>query len=140
VPSSFFAAAVLIVEAAAVSAELNAQKVLDRTVWIDIGIGRTLATMKPKEIAALKRCKEPTLFFEKSGAGLAETLYAGMTMRTEYPRASLTRRGNNNLILLYGAGNSQPAETLQLTPDGTVLTQQTRGFRPHTLLRCGKSK
>ena len=120
--------------------EPNAQKLLDRTVWIDIGIGRTLATMKPKEIAALKRCKEPTLFFEKSGAGLAETLYAGMTMRTEYPHASLTRNGNGTVVLLYSANSSESAETLQLTPDGTVLTQQTRGFRPHTLLRCGNSK
>ena len=131
----------MLASAATVSAaEPNAQKLLDRTVWIDIGIGRTLATMKPKEIAALKRCKEQTLFFEKSGAGLAETLYSGMTMRTEYPHASLTRDGNSTVILLYGANSSQPAETLQLMRDGTALLQQTRGFRPHTLLRCGSSK
>lgn len=115
----------------------DAQKLLDRTVWIDIGIGRTLASLKPKEIAALKRCKEPTLYFEKSGNGLAETLYAGMTMRTEYPRATIAQQASTTTIVLYTLGSSRPAETLQLMKGGAVLVQQTRGFRPHTLLRCG---
>jgi hypothetical protein len=114
----------------------TANSLLDRTVWVDIGIGQVLATMRPKEIAALKRCKEPTVYFERSGNGLAETLYAGMTMRSEYPRMSLTQDGGTTTILLYNEGSTQPSETLQLMNSGTVLILQTRGFRPHTLLRC----
>ena len=113
-----------------------ANSLLDRTVWVDIGIGRSLATMSPKEIAALKRCKEPTVYFERSANGLAETLYAGMTMRSEYLRMSLTQNGGRATILLYDTGSTQPTETLQLTNSGTVLVQQTRGFRRHTFLRC----
>ena len=113
-----------------------ANSLLDRTVWVDIGIGRSLATMSPKEIAALKRCKEPTIYFERSGNGVAETLYAGMTMRSEYPRMSLKQNVGTIKILLYNAGSTQPSETLQLTNGGTVLVQQTRGFRRHTFLRC----
>jgi hypothetical protein len=115
---------------------LDAQKLLDRTVWIDVGIGRTLASLTAKDIATLKRCKAPTLYFEKSGNGVAETLYPGMTMRTEYPRATTAQQAGKTTIVLYSLGSSQPAETLQLTNGGTVLVQQTRGFRPHTLLRC----
>ncbi|HEY1963211.1 MAG TPA: hypothetical protein VGG69_12385 [Rhizomicrobium sp.] len=103
---------------------------------MDIGIGQALATMKPKEIEALKRCKEPTLFFERSGNGLAETLYAGMTMRTEYPRVTLSRQHSITTIQFYAGGSSQAAETLQLVKDGTVLVVQTRGFRSRTFLRC----
>jgi hypothetical protein len=121
------------------SPEPDARALLDRTVWIDIGIGRTLASLRPKEMAALKRCKEPTLYFEKSGDGLAETLYAGMTMRTEYPRVSVTQNAGTTTILVYAGNDPQPAETLQLTNGGSVLVQQTRGFRPHTLLRCAPS-
>jgi hypothetical protein len=128
------AAAVGITSARA--AETHPQTLLDRTVWIDIGIGRTLATMKPKEMAALKRCKEPTAYFEKMGDGLAETLYAGMSMRTEYPRIAVAPQAGRTNIQLYLAGNSQPGEILQLRNDGTVLVQQTRGFRPHILVRC----
>ena len=118
------------------SSRPDAAALLDRTVWIDIGIGRTLAAMKPTEKAALRRCKEPTMYFEKTDKGVAETFYSGMMMRTEYTRASVTRNPERIVILLFVSNDPKPAETLQLMNRETVLVQQTRGFRPHTLLRC----
>jgi hypothetical protein len=135
----FAVVAILIAIARAFPAEPDAWMLLDRTVWVDIGIGKNPATMSRKAIAALKRCKEPTLYFEKMGKGLAETLYTGMTMRSEYPRMSLTRNVGTIKILLYNAGSTQPTETLQLISDGAVLVQQTRGFRPRIFLRCDAS-
>lgn len=128
--------ALIWIPTAALANSATANSLLDRTVWVDIGIGQVLAAMNPKQIAALKRCNEPTVYFETSGKGLSETLYAGLTMRSEYPRMSLTQNGGTTTILLYNAGSTQPSETLELTNGGTVLVQQTRGFRPRTLLRC----
>jgi hypothetical protein len=117
----------------------DARELLDRTVWVDIGVGRTLSAMKPKEIVTLRRCKEPTLYFEKTEIGLAETFLAGIAIRTEYIHVSLTRTAGKAIVLLYDGNSSKAAEALQLTNDNTVLIQQTRGFRPHTFLRCAAS-
>ena len=51
----------LLVASSAGAAQMDIEHLLHRTVWIDIGIGRTLQSLSAKEVAALKRCKEPSM-------------------------------------------------------------------------------
>ena len=111
-------------------------RLLDGTVWIDVGLGRTLASLTPKQIAELRRCKEPTMAFEKTSAGWVQSFYAGIEMRTVYGSAAFRRDTSVETVLFYATGGTRPAEVLRLTKAGDAMVEQTRGFRPHTFLKC----
>jgi|KBSMisStandDraft_5_1062788.scaffolds.fasta_scaffold333806_2 hypothetical protein len=115
-------------------------RLLDRTVWIDIGPGRKLKTLTPQQIAELRTCKEPTMILQKNGGAWTQSFYAGVEMRTVYSSATLKTEAAGTTILFYSAGHSAPTETLRLTPRGDVLVEQTRGFRPRTFLKCNPPK
>ena len=115
-------------------------RLLDGTVWIDIGLGRSLANLTPKQIAELKRCKEPTMAFEKTGEGWVQSFYAGIEMRTVYASAVLRNRAGGKTVLFYTAGNATPAEVLHFTKAADAMIEQTRGFRPHSFLKCSPLK
>ena|SRR5581483_9492839 len=131
-------AAVLIaaIAAPAPTSEAKLVRLLDRTIWTDIGAGRDLAKLSAKERAELKRCKTPTMGFRKAGDSWEQSFYAGIEMRTVYSSAVLTSSAAGDTILFYMAGERRPVETVRLSPDGDVLIEQTRGFRPHTLIKC----
>jgi hypothetical protein len=109
---------------------------LDRTVWVDIGLGRTLGELSAKEIVSLKACKQASMGFQKTALGLAQTFYAGLALRTEYASARMRPDESGGTVFLFLPGSIRPAETLHLSRDTTVLVQQTPGFRPHTYLKC----
>jgi hypothetical protein len=111
-------------------------RLLDHTVWIDVGPGRSLKTLTPQQTAELQKCKEPTMVLQKSGGAWTQSFYAGLEMRTVYSSATLKKDDAGATVLFYVAGHREPAETLQLTPNGEVLVEQTRGFRPRTFLKC----
>jgi hypothetical protein len=111
-------------------------RLLDRTVWIDIGVGRTAGQLSPKEMAALKLCKEPSMGFETTTGRIVQTFYAGMALRTDYASASMQSDRPGKTIVLFLPGNPHPAETLHLLKDGSMLVQETPGFRPHTFVKC----
>jgi hypothetical protein len=111
-------------------------RLLDRTVWIDIGLGQTLGQLNSREIAALKTCKQPSMGFEITQQAIVQTFYAGVALRTNYASAATQSDRSGTTILLYLRGNSGAAETLHLSEGGAVLVQQTPGFRPHTFLKC----
>lgn len=111
-------------------------RLLDRTVWIDIGLGRTLNALTPKQIAELRKCKEPTMALQESGEVWVQSFYAGIEMRTVYSSATRKVDPTGTTVLFYISGHSGPAETLRIMPGGDILVEQTRGFRPHTFLKC----
>jgi hypothetical protein len=111
-------------------------RLLDRTVWIDVGPGRSLKTLTPQQTAELQKCKQPTMVLQKNGGAWTQSFYAGLEMRTVYSSATLKKDDAGATVLLYNAGHREPAETLQLTPNGEALVEQTRGFRPRTFLKC----
>jgi len=114
----------------------NIAQLLDRTVWVDIGIGRTLQSLSVKEIAQLKRCKEPTMAFEKTESGWNQIFYPGIAMRTTYVSAAAEANGGSTTIRFLSEGRSAPAETVRLLNGNSVLVQETPGFRSHTFLKC----
>jgi len=116
------------------SADLS--HLLDRTIWVDIGVGRDIASLSPQERTTLKRCTEPTMGFRYVGNAWEQSFYAGIETRTAYTSAVVTNRAAGKTIAFYMAGSRAPAETIRLSTDGDVLIEQTPGFRPHTLLRC----
>src|SRR3954452_17809926 len=79
---------------------------LDRTAWIDIGLGRSLASLTPGEIAELRRCKVPTMALEKSGGGWTQSFYAGLEMRTVYSSAVLMSESVGKVVLFYTVGRA----------------------------------
>jgi hypothetical protein len=105
-----------------------------QTVWIDIGLGRDVAMLTPKQIADLRRCKEPTMAFQREEDGWVLSFYSGIEMRTVYASAMLKTELGRKIVLFYTAGRGTPAETLVLHDDAAV--EQTRGFRPRTFLKC----
>src|SRR5690242_15472318 len=111
-------------------------RLLDRTVWIDIGLGRSLAGLTPGEIADLKRCKVPTMAFERSSGAWTQSFYAGLEMQTVYSSAVLRSDSVGTVVLFYTAGRAAPVETLHIAKTGDLLVEQTQGFRPHTFLKC----
>ncbi len=112
------------------------RQLLDRTVWIDIGLGRDLNRLTPKQITDLKRCREPTMAFQLSDGLWTQSFYAGIEMRTVYSSATRKTDLTGTTVLFYIAGHSEPAETLRIARSGDVLVEQTHGFRPHTFLKC----
>ena len=105
-------------------------------MWIDIGIGRTLQSLSPKEIASLERCNEPTMGFERRDGRWVQTFYSGIAMRTEYVSAVAESNAPSISIRFFSEGRSVPAETVRLLNDNKVLVQEAPGFRPHTFLKC----
>jgi len=126
----------LLVASAAAAAPADIVSLLHRTVWIDIGMGRTLESLSPKDIAALKRCKEPTMGFERRSDRWVQTFYAGIAMRTEYVTAAAEVNSGMTTIKFFSEGRSAPAETVRLLDGNNVLVQETPGFRSHTFLKC----
>ncbi|HEY8948545.1 MAG TPA: hypothetical protein VIM56_06645 [Rhizomicrobium sp.] len=108
--------------------------------WIDIGPGRTAAQLKPAEIAELRRCKTWTMYFQPSGDGIMQTFVAGMTMSNNYSKVQVSQLAGETIFILSQKGRSKTHDTLHLSRDGTVLTQVSPPFRPHTYLRCGLTK
>ena len=122
------------------TSEAQLRQLLDRTVWIDIGLGRSLKTLTPKQITDLRKCREPTMALQKSGAAWVQSFYAGIEMRTRYSSANVKTGLAGTTVLFYVSGHPEPAETLRIAPSGDVLMEQTRGFRPHTFLKCAPPK
>lgn len=126
----------LLISSAAADAAPDIAQLLDRTVWIDIGIGRTLPSISPKELVQLKQCKEATMAFQKTDSGWVQTFYPGMTMRTAYVSAIAEANGGITTIRFFSAGRSAPAETVRLLNGNNVLVQEAPGFRAHTFVKC----
>ena len=76
------------------------------------------------------------MVLQKSGRAWTQSFYAGLEMRTVYSSATLKKDDAGATVLFYNASHREPAETLQLTRDGEVLVEKTRGFRPRTFLKC----
>ena len=131
-----------LVTAAAVQNQANSAslarwaRLLDRSVWIDIGLGRKLNALTAKQVLELRKCHEPTMAFQRSGGTWVQSFYAGIEMRTIYASVIAKTDSAGTTVLFYTAGNREPAETLRIAQSGDVLVEQTRGFRPHTFLKC----
>ena len=104
--------------------------------WIDIGPGRSLAQMKPAEIAAVRRCQDWTMYFAPSGEGLTQTFVAGMSMSNSYSQVQVSNLAGETIFILSQRGSSKTHDTLHLSSNGLVLTQISPPFEPHTYLRC----
>jgi hypothetical protein len=118
----------------------NIARLLDRTVWVDIGLGRTLVSISSKQIADLRRCNEPTMSFRKTEAGWVQTFYSGIAMTTTYISAREKQDEAGTTVFLYSLTRRAPAETIHLSKAGDVLAQETPGFRLHTFVKCALSQ
>jgi hypothetical protein len=123
--------------AAPVCAEESAVRSIAYARWVDIGPGRSMAQLKPAEIAALRRCKDWTMYFQPAGDGIAQTFVAGMTMSNTFPKVLVSRVPGETIFVL-AKPNGKTSDTLHLSKDGMVLTQISPPFRPHTYLRCAE--
>ena len=130
------AAFLFVASAARAEGAPDIARLLDRTVWVDIGLGRTLVSISAKQIADLRRCKEPTMSFQKRKAGWVQTFYPGMAMTTTYNSAALAENDTATTISFFTSGKRAPTETVHLSKAADVLVQETPGFRPHTFVRC----
>jgi hypothetical protein len=126
--------------AAPAGAKEDAIKSIAYARWIDIGPGRSVAQLKPAEIAELRRCKTWTMYLQPSGTGVVQTFVAGMTMSNDYSKVQISRLGGETIFILSQKGSSKTTDTLHLSKDGNVLTQMSPPFRPHTYLRCATDK
>lgn len=117
-------------------AQEDAIKSISYARWVDIGPGRTVAQLKPAEIAELRRCKNWTMYFAPSGDGITQTFVAGMTMSNSYSQVQVSLLAGETIFILSQKGSSKTRDTLHLSKDGNVLTQISPPFRPHTYLRC----
>jgi hypothetical protein len=126
----------LLIASTAASMPADVAPLLHRTVWVDIGIGRTLQSLSPKDVAMLKRCREPTMGFETRDGRWVQTFYSGIAMRTEYVRAMAEENSGTTTIRFFSQGRSTPAETVRLLKGNTVLVQEAPGFHPHMFLKC----
>jgi hypothetical protein len=135
-----FALAALVTAAAQVQSAHDSgatlTRLLDRTAWVDIGLGRTLKSMTGAQIAELRKCPQATMILQKSGGAWVQSFYAGLEMRTVYPSAAVKTGLAGTTIQFYTSGYPGPAETLRVAPGGDVLVEQTSGFRPRTFLKC----
>ena len=109
---------------------------LDRTSWVDIGPGRGVAQLRPKEIAELRRCKTWTMYFRWANSVFQQTFVAGMTMSNTFAKVSASSIGGETIFILTPTGHVKPTDTLHLSKDEIELTQFSPPFRPHTYLRC----
>ena len=121
-------------------AQEDAIKSISYARWIDIGPGRTVAQLKPAEIAELRRCKNWTMYFQPSGEGIAQTFVAGMTMSNGFSKVQVSHLAGETIFILSQKGSTRTTDTLHLSKDGNVLTQFSPPFRPHTYLRCDPAK
>ncbi|HEY2034282.1 MAG TPA: hypothetical protein VGH02_11405 [Rhizomicrobium sp.] len=125
--------------AAPVCAQDDAIKTIAYARWIDIGPGRSVAQLKPAEIAEQRRCENWTMYFQPSGEGIAQTFVAGMTMSNAYSKVQVSHLAGETIFILSQKGSSKTMDTLHLSKDGNVLTQISPPFRPHTYLRCAEA-
>jgi hypothetical protein len=107
--------------------------------WIDIGPGRSIAQLKPAEVAELRRCKNWTMYFQPSGEGIVQTFVAGMTMSNTYSKVQVSQLAGETNLILSQKCSGKVTNTLHLSKDGDVLTQVSPPFRPHTFLRCAEA-
>jgi hypothetical protein len=117
-------------------AQNDAIKSITYARWVDIGPGRTVSQLTPAEIAELRRCKTWTMYFQLSGEGIMQTFVAGMTMSNSYSKVQVSKLAGETIFILSQKGSDRTHDTLHLSKDGTVLTQVSPPFRPHTFLRC----
>ena len=122
--------------AAPACAQDDAIKSIVYARWIDIGPGRTIAQLKPGEVAELRRCKNWTMYFQPSGEGIVQSFVAGMTMSNGYSQVQISHLAGETIFILSQKGSNKTHDTLHLSKDGQVLTQMSPPFRPHTYLRC----
>ncbi|MBS0273392.1 MAG: hypothetical protein JSR55_03110 [Proteobacteria bacterium] len=127
-----------IVLAAPACADEDAIRSIAYARWVDIGPGRTVAQLKPAEIAELRRCKDWTMHFQPFGDGITQTFIAGMTMSNSYSRVQVSRLAGETIFILSQKGGSKTRDTLHLSKDGNVLMQISPPFRPHVFLRCAE--
>jgi hypothetical protein len=104
--------------------------------WNDIGVPGSVASLKPAEIAKLRRCDSWTMYFTPSGDGVEQVFVVGMTMGTSFPQVQVSHLEGETTFILFKDGGSKTSDTLHLSKDGQVLTQFSPPFRPHTYLRC----
>jgi hypothetical protein len=126
--------------AAQTQSDQQLTQLLDRTSWIDIGVGRSLGAMTTKQIVALRMCPEPTMAFQLSRGSWMQSFYAGLEMRTVYKSAVVKSDPAGRIVLFYTAGRADPVETLHLSRSGDVLVERTHGFRPRTFLKCNPAR
>ena len=126
--------------AGARAGEPEVVSLLDRTVWVDIGIGRNLASLSAKEVTELKACRTATMAFRKTDAGWEQIFYTGIETRTVYAFARLVKNGAEITIRFFTQGRLAPVETVRLLPRQNALVEETPGFRPHTFLQCNFSR
>lgn len=137
---AFVLALVAAVLSAPAFAEESAIKSIAYARWIDIGPGRTVAQLKPAEIAELRRCKSWTMYFKPSGGGLTQTFVAGMTMSNSYSKVQVSHLAGETIFILSQKGSNKTHDTLHLSKDGATLTQISPPFRPHVFLRCAEPR
>jgi len=122
------------------SAADDAIKSITYVRWVDIGPGRSVAQLKPAEIAEFRRCKNWTMYFTPAGEGITQTFVAGMTMSNSYSRVQVSGLAGETIFILSQAGSQKTQDTLHLSKNGVVLTQISPPFRPHTFLRCAETQ
>lgn len=125
--------------AAPACAQDDAIKSIAYARWIDIGPGRSVAQLKPAEVAELRRCKSWTMYFQPAGDGIVQTFVAGMTMSNSFSKVQVSQVAGETIFILSQKGSSKTTDTLHVSKDGNVLTQVSPPFRPHIYLRCENS-
>jgi hypothetical protein len=118
----------------------SAVALLNHSVWTDIGPGRSYAQLKPAEIARLRKCATPTMYFEHwDGRPFDQVFMTGLGMRNSSGRLDIAQSDDTKIVTLYvDAKSAKPSETLWLTNDATVLTQLIPPASPHVFVRCAK--
>jgi hypothetical protein len=108
--------------------------------WNDIGVPGSIAQLKPAEIARLRRCVTWSMYFTPAGEGLNQIFVVGMPMTNTFPKVLVSHLDGETIFVLVPPGTDKTHDTLHLSKDGTVLTQFSPPFRPHTYLRCPDRK
>ena len=137
---AFALALIAAASAAPACAKEEATKSITYARWVDIGPGRTVAQLKPADIAELRRCKTWTMYFKPIDGGIMQTFVAGMTMSNSYSKVQVSHLAGEAIFILSQKGSSKTRDTLHLSKDGNVLTQISPPFRPHVFLRCAEPR
>ena len=116
----------------------DAIALFNHSTWTDIGPGRVYAQLRPAEVAQLRKCAAPSMYFEHwEGRTFDQVFETGIGMRVTFARAELAQSPGTKVITLYrDAKSAKPAETLWLTDNATVLTQVIPPASPHIFVRC----
>jgi hypothetical protein len=108
--------------------------------WNDIGLPGSMAQLRPAEIAKLRRCDSWSMYFTPAGDGLDQVFVVGMTMQTQFPNVLVSHLDGETIFILFKDASGKTSDTLHLSQDGSVLTQFSPPFRPHTYVRCADAK